>query len=343
MPVPSSILDLDTSEALNSPAGSDPVGGTLDNYLRAHAAILKRQFVKGNDLNSAATLNVPAEGSYFLVKNLVTPITDFTDNFAGRVVTLRFEAGITLEHSSALILPGGLDIVTREDDTATFINESSGVWRCLHYSRADYSKWMSRAIGEVFAIQTDLTGAEIPPNTSPDFRYIVLTASDSYNDGALTDESVSGSAPEITATAVIDYPASPMHGQTVRLINTERRFLRAGSAGTTETSANKEHTHTATAASNGAHTHSASTASAGNHTHGGVVTNTRNRAVYDVGGSSGATYDKTIGSTASAGAHTHTVTVNSNGSHTHTITVTSQGGAESRPYNVGITYFMRIA
>lgn len=343
MPVPSSILDLNTSEAMNSPAGSDPVGGTLDNYLRAHAAILKRQFAKGNDLNSAATLNVPAEGSYFLVKNLVTPITEFADNFAGRVVTLRFEAGITLKHSSVLILPGGLDIVTREDDTATFINESSGVWRCLHYSRADYSKWMSRAIGEVFAIQTDLTGAEIPPNTSPDFRYIVLTASDSYNDGALTDESVSGSAPEITATAVIDYPASPMHGQTVRLINTERRFLRAGSAGTTETSANKEHTHTATAASNGAHTHSASTANAGSHSHSVPVGSLQHRLLYDDGSSITAAYASSPGTSGSAGSHNHSVTVNSAGAHTHTITVTSQGGAESRPYNVGITYFMRIA
>jgi hypothetical protein len=340
MPVPSSILDLDTSEAMNSPAGSDPVGGTLDNYLRAHAAILKRQFVKGNDLNSAATLNVPAEGSYFLVKNLVTPITEFADNFAGRVVALRFEAGITLEHSSALILPGGLDIVTREDDTATFINESSGVWRCLHYSRADYSKWMSRAIGEVFAIQTDLTGAEIPPNTSPDFRYIVLTASDSYNDGALTDESVSGSAPEITATAVIDYPASPMHGQTVRLINTERRFLRAGSAGTTETSANKSHTHTGTATSAGAHTHAASTGSAGAHTHNYQRATGANS--YGSGGVA-AFADNTLTATSSAGAHTHTVTVNSAGAHTHPLSVDADGEAEARPYNVGITYFMRIA
>ncbi|MFL1526832.1 hypothetical protein [Pseudomonas sp. O230] len=43
-----------------------------------------------------------------------------------------------------------------------------------------------------------------------------------------------GSAPLVQATAVINLAGSPMNGQTVRLINTERRVLRAGSSGTVE-------------------------------------------------------------------------------------------------------------
>ncbi|WP_461383798.1 hypothetical protein [Devosia indica] len=99
-------------------------------------------------------------------------------------------------------------------------------------------KWLSRAIGEPFAIWDHLTGADVPPIDSPNCRFILLTAGEDgageYNEGVLTSESVTGSAPLVQATAVIDDASSPMDGQTVRLINTERRFLRAGSAGTVE-------------------------------------------------------------------------------------------------------------
>lgn len=41
MAVPTTILDLSTTEASNSPAGSDSAGGTVDNYLRAAYKILR--------------------------------------------------------------------------------------------------------------------------------------------------------------------------------------------------------------------------------------------------------------------------------------------------------------
>jgi hypothetical protein len=97
--------------------------------------------------------------------------------------------------------------------------------------------WRFKAIGEIFPLWTHLDGVETPPTDNPDYRYIKLTASDSYNAGVLTSESVSGSAPLVQATAVIDDPDSPMNGETVRLINTERRVIRAGSSGTVEADA----------------------------------------------------------------------------------------------------------
>jgi hypothetical protein len=96
---------------------------------------------------------------------------------------------------------------------------------------ADGLPWLAIPIGVPLPIWTHITGVDEPPTDNPAFRFIKLTASDSYNDGVLTSESVSGSAPLIDATAVIDYSDSPLHGQTVRLINTERRVLRAGSSG----------------------------------------------------------------------------------------------------------------
>lgn len=89
-------------------------------------------------------------------------------------------------------------------------------------------QWLSKPIGEPFPLWTHIPGVQEPPTGSSEYRFIKLTASDPYNDGALTGESVSGSAPLINATAVIDYPDSPLHGQTVRLINTEGRITRPG-------------------------------------------------------------------------------------------------------------------
>lgn len=97
--------------------------------------------------------------------------------------------------------------------------------------------WALQPIGVPFPIQTHITGVPVPPTDNPNYRYIRLTASDSYNDGVLASESVSGSAPLVQATAVISDASSPMNGETVRLINTERRFLRPGSSGTVEADA----------------------------------------------------------------------------------------------------------
>lgn len=44
MPVPTSITDCNATAANNSPAGSDSIGTSLDDYLRAHAAILRQVY-----------------------------------------------------------------------------------------------------------------------------------------------------------------------------------------------------------------------------------------------------------------------------------------------------------
>lgn len=136
MPVPTSITDLQATESLNSPQGGDQVGGKIDDFFRSHAAIIKRQFSKGADINSAATLPIPADGSFFnVVKSAVPGILGFADNFDGRIVYLKFEAGITLTHSASLILPGAANVITIANDVAVFINEAPGSWRCISYPR----------------------------------------------------------------------------------------------------------------------------------------------------------------------------------------------------------------
>lgn len=102
-----------------------------------------------------------------------------------------------------------------------------------------------KAIGEPFAIWDHITGCPVPINSGAQ-KFIRLTAgltgSGGYNEGLLGSESVSGSSPLILATATI--LAGPMTGQTVRLINTEGRFLRAGvTSGVIQDSQNLSHSH----------------------------------------------------------------------------------------------------
>ena len=95
-------------------------------------------------------------------------------------------------------------------------------------------KWLSKGIGELYWVDSSMTGAETPPDDSALYRYILLTAGENgtgeYNDGLLTSESVSGSAPLVIATAVISDAGSPLNGETVNLINTEGRFIRASTS-----------------------------------------------------------------------------------------------------------------
>jgi len=186
------------------------------------------------------------------------------------------------------------------------------------------AKASSVPIGMPFPVWTHI-GAPAP---QPAENFIRLVAGQSgpggYNEGKLHSEAVSGTSPNVTATAVINALGSPLHGQTVHLIETEERFIRAGYSGRLQDSANLAHGHSAT--------FSGTTNSAGAHTHTIL-------AVEDAGSTTGSWIltggsDSFKGTTNSAGAHTHTVS--------GTVSIGSSGDAEARPRNIGASYYMRI-
>lgn len=90
--------------------------------------------------------------------------------------------------------------------------------------------WAVQPIGVPFPV---MVGAAEPP-TNKSYRYIKLSANDAYNTGVLTGESVSGLAPLVIAYGRISLSGSPITGNTVYLINTERRFIRPGAGGSLE-------------------------------------------------------------------------------------------------------------
>lgn len=127
--------ELSTTAASNNPPGSD-APSTIDDQIRALAAIVRQNVTKGSDIASASAITIPASGNYFVVTGTtgITSITD-TNSWYGREVVLKFSGALTITHSANLILPGAANITTAAGDVAHFVSESSGVWRCSSYTK----------------------------------------------------------------------------------------------------------------------------------------------------------------------------------------------------------------
>ncbi len=232
--------------------------------------------------------------------NADSPSLAYTTGSFRNDSTPESEDGTPLEKGWANDLLGARDAIlkraniTPSGDVETA--EVSDVLDALEFIIEDLapspSPFESKPIGEPFPLWTHITGVSEPSNAG-DSKFIKLSASDAYNTGLLISESVSGSSPNIEATAIIDYAESLLNGQTVTLINTSRQFIRPGSSGAEQSSQNIAHTHTYPF-----------------------------RATLNEGSTS-----------APSGG----------GSGSNTGTTNSSGSDESRPRNIGATYYMRIA
>jgi hypothetical protein len=137
MPVPSNISELSATAASNSPAGTDTIGTTADDYLRAiQAVIVAGLSHKGADIASATTADLGAIAGFLHDITGTTTITGLGTVRAGIHKVVKFEGALTLTHNAtSLILPGAANITTADGDIGWFISEGSGNWRCLHYQR----------------------------------------------------------------------------------------------------------------------------------------------------------------------------------------------------------------
>lgn len=176
--------------------------------------------------------------------------------------------------------------------------------------------WALQPLGSLIAANMGVTGFVAPPKDKA-YRYILLSAGQTgtgaYNEGVLTSEVVSGSQPVVSAYATINLTGSIFTGQTVRLINTERRFLRAGSPGTLQDSAFGSHSHTY---NDPGHKHTLIADGAS-----GLASIPR----IDNQGISNQKFFNDATSVATTG-----------------ITINANGDTETRSRNIGVDYYMRI-
>ena len=109
-----------------------------DNTKLLTPATLVALWKQGVDVASAATVTF-GDGGYFNVTGTTTiTALAFTNDHSGRMVWVKFAGALTLTHNAtSLILPTGANIATAAGDTALFVSEGSGNFRCLSYRRAD--------------------------------------------------------------------------------------------------------------------------------------------------------------------------------------------------------------
>lgn len=86
---------------------------------------------------ASATPNIGAAASNYVRITGTTGITAFDTVASGIKRSVVFEDALTITHNgTSLILKGGANITTVAGDTAEFVSEGSGNWRCLDYRRA---------------------------------------------------------------------------------------------------------------------------------------------------------------------------------------------------------------
>lgn len=129
MPIPTSVSDLSQTAADNYPTGSEIIGANLDNYLRAHAAFIRRhEALASASIAAASTVDVSAsDGESVLITGAAT-ITSLGTGYVGCLRELRFDDACTLTHSTDLQLPGDTNITTSDGDVYTFRCTASGTW-----------------------------------------------------------------------------------------------------------------------------------------------------------------------------------------------------------------------
>ena len=114
-------------------------GSAIDNSVMDENFEQLSQRYEGSDIGSSATLSTTLGYTYFTVSGN-TDISAIADVSIGQRIALKFtEAGGVIGHAAALLMPGSTTITWRANDTAIFVNEAAGVWRCVSYQRGDIS------------------------------------------------------------------------------------------------------------------------------------------------------------------------------------------------------------
>lgn len=111
MSVPTNITDMSATAASNSPAGSDSIGTSLDDFLRAHAAFIRQLFDNGTFWGGTAggTANALT----------LTPSPAITAYKAGQ--TFSFKAGSSVNSGATTVAISGLSTIAIQSKGAALV------------------------------------------------------------------------------------------------------------------------------------------------------------------------------------------------------------------------------
>lgn len=136
MPVPNSMADLATLASSNFPTGTEAIGNSLDNYLRAISAIVRStNAVSSATIASASTTDIgSADGEFVIVTGSAT-INSLGPGFPGCRREVLFQGACTLVNSGSIFLPNAANITTIPTDIHVYRCSSAGVWGLVGMNR----------------------------------------------------------------------------------------------------------------------------------------------------------------------------------------------------------------
>lgn len=151
-----------TASKLNLATIAQTIGmsGVADNW------------AQGADIASATSTPIGAATGNFIHVTGTTTITSFDTVQAGTIRAVEFTGILTLTYSAtALILPTSANITTAAGDTAIFVSEGSGNWRCLAYQTLSGAPLVAATAatalsGSVIQIANTVTGATASGSTA---------------------------------------------------------------------------------------------------------------------------------------------------------------------------------
>lgn len=95
--------------------------------------------VKATLMASASIVDIGSADGELIHISGNTTITSLGTDSAGIKKEIVFDGALILTNSANIILPGNVSIITAANDTAIFVSEGAGVWRCLSYFKYDES------------------------------------------------------------------------------------------------------------------------------------------------------------------------------------------------------------
>jgi len=155
--------------------GGTSIGGTGG---KAGGAI---DWAAAVDIASAGTCDIGAATSNIVRITGSTTITALGSIAAGAVRWVLFAGSLTLTHNAtSLILPGAANITTAAGDTAVFVSEGSGNWRCLGYQRAN-GGIIAQAAASDFWAGTSVSKPTTPKTIADAGALVSLTSGTTIN------------------------------------------------------------------------------------------------------------------------------------------------------------------
>ena len=126
-----------------------------------HVKTLVNESVASVTVGSTTDLS-DLDGNYVLADGAGVTITGFGVVQAGAERVIKFNGANTLTHNNPqLLLPGGVDIIVAEGDTAILRSEGDGNWTCIAYTRASGEGLGSPRYS--FSYPADPTGSTTDP------------------------------------------------------------------------------------------------------------------------------------------------------------------------------------